>query len=132
MALQILQRLPREPEPLGVTENHPIWSEDRLDYVPAGERTVGERLDASGTIAAIKRIEEREGDHRVYNLEVQGDHVCRITSSGLFVQNTCVDSPYQVHINPHTRKGPMAIDTSVFRSGEATLNGGVRNARSFW
>jgi len=41
-------------------------------------------------------------------------------------------SPFQVHIDPRTGRGPMAIDTSTFTSGEATLNGGIRNSKQFW
>ncbi len=42
------------------------------------------------------------------------------------------DSPYQVHIDPKTTKGPMAIDTSQFSSGTPTSNGGIRNRTAFW
>lgn len=41
-------------------------------------------------------------------------------------------SPYQVHIDPLTGKGPMGIDTSAFSSGIATANGGIRNRSAFW
>ncbi len=40
-------------------------------------------------------------------------------------------SPYQVHIDPRTGRGPMGIDTSGYK-GPATANGGVRNSRAFW
>jgi filamentous hemagglutinin len=39
---------------------------------------------------------------------------------------------YSVRINPLTGQGPMAIDTSAFTSGEATMNGGIRNSQQFW
>ncbi len=41
-------------------------------------------------------------------------------------------SPYQVHIDPHSGNGPMAIDTAKFASGTRTANGGIRNKESFW
>lgn len=41
-------------------------------------------------------------------------------------------SPYQVHIDPNTRRGPMAVDTSVFTSGRTTMRGGIRESRQFW
>lgn len=41
-------------------------------------------------------------------------------------------TPYQVHIDPMTLQGPMAIDTTTFTWGKATLNGGVREQRQFW
>ena len=37
-------RIERLDESLGVTGNHPVFSLDRLDFVPAGELKVGERL----------------------------------------------------------------------------------------
>jgi len=42
------------------------------------------------------------------------------------------ESPFQIHLNPNTRTGPMAIDTSLFTSGKKTLNGGLRNRTQFW
>jgi filamentous hemagglutinin len=43
-----------------------------------------------------------------------------------------IASPYFVRVDPRIGHGPMAIDTSGYAVGEATLNGGVRNARQFW
>jgi hypothetical protein len=43
-----------------------------------------------------------------------------------------LSGPFQIHINPATGVGPMAVDTSAFTSGSATLNGGIRNSRQFW
>jgi HNH/Endo VII superfamily nuclease toxin with a HHH motif len=42
------------------------------------------------------------------------------------------NSPFQVHIDPHTRRGPMAIDTSKFKGGIPTRTGGFRDRRQFW
>jgi hypothetical protein len=41
-------------------------------------------------------------------------------------------TPYQVHIDPITGRGPMAIDTSMFTSGAPTSGGGIRNPVQFW
>jgi RHS repeat-associated protein len=41
-------------------------------------------------------------------------------------------SPYQVHINPSTGVGPMAIDSTTFTSGKPTTAGGIENSRQFW
>ena len=41
-------------------------------------------------------------------------------------------TPYQIHIDPIAGKGPMAINTSLFKTGEPTLYGGIRNAKAFW
>ena len=40
---------------------------------------------------------------------------------------------YSVRINPTTKNGPMAIDTSAFTSGDTVSSGvGIRNSRQFW
>lgn len=41
-------------------------------------------------------------------------------------------SPIQVHVDPITGRGPMAIDTSTFTSGVRTQEGGLRDRRAFW
>jgi len=41
-------------------------------------------------------------------------------------------SPYQVHIDPKSGKGAMAIDTTKFTGGKTTQNGGIRNMDAFW
>ena len=78
-------------EPLGVTTTHPIWSEDRHNFIPAAELTVGERLRSlGGTPARIVRITPHRGPPvAVYNLEVDAQHVYRVGQTGLLVHNTC-------------------------------------------
>jgi hypothetical protein len=63
-------------EPIGCTDNHRFWSEDWKDYIEAGQLRAGERVWTrklgSTTVAATV---PRPGTHRVYNLEVHGEHV---------------------------------------------------------
>ncbi|MFN9197651.1 MAG: polymorphic toxin-type HINT domain-containing protein, partial [Planctomycetaceae bacterium] len=63
--------------PLGCTANHPFWSEDRQDFVPAGSLTIGEHLRTeSGTLRQVTRITPRRGPPvAVFNLEVDAEHV---------------------------------------------------------
>ncbi len=80
-----------QDEPLGVTPNHPIYSVDRDDFIPAGELHEGERLlQLDGTTTRLVRTEHRHNPEIVYNLQVQGEHVYRVTSDGLLVHNSCV------------------------------------------
>ena len=78
-------------ELIGVTTTHPIWSEDRHDFIPAAELTVGERLRSlDGTPARIVRITPHRGPPvPVYNLEVDAQHVYRVGQTGLLVHNAC-------------------------------------------
>jgi hypothetical protein len=61
------------------------------------------------------------------------DAVESLTDGGKAADNVPTSlSPYTVHIDPITGKGPMAIDTTQFATGVATANGGVRNYKAFW
>ena len=69
------------------TDVHPVWSVDREDWVPAGELATGERLDTLAGPVAVVGV-ERIGHHpTVYNLEVHGEHVYRVTEDGVLVHN---------------------------------------------
>jgi hypothetical protein len=71
-----------------VTSNHSIYSADRLDFVPAGEVRVGETLRNLDGFVRIESIEQLGTEERVYNLEIHGEHVFRVASSGLLVHNS--------------------------------------------
>jgi len=76
--------------PLGVTANHPFWSEDRQAFVPAGELREGELLLlAEGNPTRLLTRTQRPGIHRVYNLEVDGEHVYYVGAEGVLVHNMC-------------------------------------------
>ena len=88
-----------EAEPLGVTGNHPVWSEDRQDFVRADSLTVGEQLlNAAGesvrVTAAGPRGPPAGGDAgaatAVFNVEVHGQHVYRVGGGGLLVHNGAI------------------------------------------
>ncbi len=75
-------------EPIGVTPNHPIWSEDRQTFVPAGQLHPGERLRTrTGETTTIISVLPRPGPEPVYNLQVHGEHVYQVGTSGLLVHN---------------------------------------------
>ena len=78
-------------EPIGVTANHPFWSETRQDFVEAGDLVAGEALLGDGdqpllVLHAIPRPEPQT----VYNLEVDGEHVYAVTEQGILVHNACL------------------------------------------
>ncbi|MFN7769727.1 MAG: HYD1 signature containing ADP-ribosyltransferase family protein, partial [Planctomycetaceae bacterium] len=76
--------------PLGCTANHPFWSADRHDFVPAGALTIGEHLRTeSGTLRQVTRITPRRGPPvAVFNLEVDAEHVYYVSTAGVLVHNT--------------------------------------------
>ncbi|MCP4775260.1 MAG: hypothetical protein GY880_13570, partial [Planctomycetaceae bacterium] len=61
---------------------------DRGDFVAAGELSAGERLATLAGPTAVLGIQPQQAPQTVYNLEVQGQHVFRVTSNGLLVHNT--------------------------------------------
>jgi hypothetical protein len=75
-------------ERIGVTGNHPIWSEDRHDYIAAMDLRVGERLkNLSGDTVWVQQKLPRPGPTPVYNLEVQDEHVYYVGANGVLAHN---------------------------------------------
>ena len=69
------------------TDVHPVWSVDREEWVPAGELLFGELLDTLAGPVAVERVERLESSLDVYNIEVHGEHVFRVTADGVLVHN---------------------------------------------
>jgi RHS repeat-associated protein len=61
------------------TASHPLFSEDRNDWVAAGQLQIGERIKTKTGNAQIKAIRWKKGEHRVYNIEVEADHSYYVT-----------------------------------------------------
>jgi hypothetical protein len=97
-------RLAGLAEPLGVTSNHSIYSADRLDFVPAGELRVGETLRNLDGDVRIESIEQLGTQERVYNLEIHGEHVFRVASSGVLVHNSSGAQAPSKPLPPHVQK----------------------------
>jgi len=88
-------RLEGQPEPIGVTAGHPFYSEERGAFVPAGQLRPGERLRGRAGPQQVASVSVQPGRHRVYNLEVHGEHVYCVTDLGIIVHNSC-DTLYRV------------------------------------
>jgi len=77
----------------GVTENHLFWSEDRQAFIQVGALREGERVrtgDDTATVVSLSSRPARPGE-LLNNLEVHGEHVYRVTASGILVHNSCAD-----------------------------------------
>lgn len=83
-------------EPIGVTDNHPFWSEERGDFVPVGRLKQGERVRTRIGTAQVVAISKRPSGpgQMVYNLEVHGEHVYQVTAAGVLVHNSCPGTAY--------------------------------------
>ncbi|TWT94541.1 hypothetical protein Pla52n_53620 [Stieleria varia] len=82
-------RLAGQAEPIGVTAIHPIYSVDRQSYVPAGELFPGETVATLSGETNVAAIHSTGHSQAVFNLEIQGQHVFRVTEDGLLVHNDC-------------------------------------------
>ena len=79
-----------QAEPIGCTDNHPFWSVDRQDFIPAGELIEGERLLLyNGESKRVVQKLPRPGPQVVYNLEIYGEHVYHVAADGVLVHNAC-------------------------------------------
>lgn len=77
-------------EPLGVTANHPIYSEDREDWVAAGELRQGEQVRTIHGGTRLLSKTQRPERETVYNLEVHRSHTFHVTELGILVHNSCL------------------------------------------
>jgi hypothetical protein len=75
--------------PLEVTAEHPIWSEDRNDWIAAGELNAGERLlrvvDGGKSVVKVAAIAAFTSVQDVHNLTVTGAH--NYVAGGVLVHN---------------------------------------------
>ena len=80
-----------ETEPLGVTHNHPLWSDDRQEWIPAGDLHIGEKVATSESSSRLLRRQEKPGLHTVHNIEVHRSHSYHVGPLGLLAHNTGID-----------------------------------------
>ena len=73
------------------TSSHPLYSLDRDDWVRVRDLQVGERLQTAEGAVTIEALEKVRGVHRVYNLEVEGDHEYLVGEAGVRAHNNKVN-----------------------------------------
>jgi hypothetical protein len=77
-------------EPIGTTDVHPFWSEDRQAFIPAGELRIGETLRTlPGSQTHVLAKMARGPPEDVFNLEVEGLHTYYVGDQGVLVHNAC-------------------------------------------
>jgi hypothetical protein len=83
-------RIEGSDEFIGTTASHPFWSEDRQQFVAAGDLRVGENLLlADDTIRPVESVARRATRETVYNIEVDEEHVFYVGEDGVLVHNEC-------------------------------------------
>jgi hypothetical protein len=74
--------------PIGCTANHLFWSADRQGFIRADQLEPAERLDTPNGTVRVASVTPRNSAEPVFNLEIQGEHVYRVSESGILVHNT--------------------------------------------
>ena len=76
-------------EPLEVTSNHLLYSQQRGEWVEAREVLAGETLMTPGGSASVASVRPEPGRYRVFNLEVEAEHEYYVSQAGVRAHNTC-------------------------------------------
>lgn len=103
-----------EDEPLGVTPNHPLWSEDRSDWVPSGELRIGEKVTTTESSARLLRSQQKPGKHTVYNIEVHRSHSFHVGKLGLMAHNTGLECERVFEVYHHLRTQKSKTPNQAF------------------
>jgi hypothetical protein len=124
-------------ETLEGTTIHPIWTEDRQDWVPLGELQQGEMLRAADGPAMVLAVTILNNFVSVFNIEVHGEHVYQVGKLGLLVHNACKELLEQwgkgsyddvlKNVMAHYRKhgaevGAVDIDDYMFKGIAAMIS----------
>lgn len=81
-------RLEGEDTPIGVTGQHLFWSQSREEFVPVSQLNRGEEVRTiRGDTLRVASVLPRPGPARVYNLEVQSEHVYHVSLHGILAHN---------------------------------------------
>lgn len=99
---------------LGVTANHPLFSADRGDWIPAGEVEIGEKLQTTNGTVTLTGKSQRPGRHKVYNLEVHCSHSYYVSQFGILAHNTGIGC------NPGTLEN---IGNTLWKSKQGIIYG---------
>lgn len=78
------------PNPLGVTGSHPIWSIDRNDWLGASELRIGEKVKTQDGLTILKSRTKSTEKQKVYNLEIYKDHNFLVSTDKILVHNSCI------------------------------------------
>jgi len=92
-----------EPEPILCTSGHPIWSEDRREFVDAAELRIGEGLTLALRKSRLQSLNRICNERVVRNIEVAQTHVYMVGTQGILVHNAVVSCDD----DPGSPKGPL-------------------------
>jgi hypothetical protein len=92
---QVLQITFEETEePVQPTAGHQFYSLSRNSWIPASELEIGEQIRTQSGEATITSITPLPGLHKVYNLEIMGDHSYYVSREDVIAHNTGCNDPW--------------------------------------
>ncbi len=103
-------------QPIGTTSNHPIYSENRMAFVPLSQLHEGDRVRTRSGSTTIESIKPMPGRHRVYNMEIGSVHQYYVGDALLLVHNSCNGTTQNQTTPWNIQDGAV----SKFQSGDHT------------
>jgi hypothetical protein len=108
------------------TPIHPVWSEDRQDWIPLGELQEGEQLRGDTGTAIVLAATILLHPTPVYNIEVHGEHVYQVGELGVLVHNVCPAGIVelangQIALGFMSRAGKLLVSSTNVAGGHEAL-----------
>jgi hypothetical protein len=79
-------------EPVGVTANHPLFSEEKGDFTAVKDLKAGERLRTRWGTAEVEEIGRKPGRWVVFNLEIEEVHQYYVSGKEVLAHNVCPEA----------------------------------------
>ncbi len=117
-------------KPIGVTDNHLFWSEDRGEFIEIGRMEIGERVRTlfGETKILAQKLPRPGPPAEVYNLEVHEEHVYFVGDDGVLAHNTCDEvASIAARVRANVAASRAARGTSGF-SAHIAIEGIYQNA----
>ncbi len=96
--------------------NLPAASDDRRNWLSSADLQVGEYVKAVAGRVRVVSTRHLPGVERLYNLEVEGEHVYYVSRLGALAHNQCAVTPP----TPSTPSGPVFHGTDSASAGSIT------------
>ncbi|MCA9078376.1 MAG: putative Ig domain-containing protein [Planctomycetaceae bacterium] len=103
------------------TSSHPVWVQERQDWVRLDDLNVGETLESLSGPLVVRQIQRPKRVSDVYNIEVHGHHVYRISNDGILVHNNVACTAFGNNLYPTISGGTGANYDQVMGHGVYVL-----------
>jgi hypothetical protein len=114
---------------IGATANHPFFSQDRQEYIPVGDLSIGERVKLAGEKDAFlsAKTKRENGAEKVYNLEIWREHNFHVGKEAVLVHNDCFTWMWNT-----LRNYQGVVETCLQHIKRGHLHGGAIPRKSYF